>query len=57
MRRKMTLNAKAAPVGVVNSLWTSNAASGIPLRISAVAGAGTGYTPCAILILPLPVGW
>ena len=32
-----------APVGVVNSAATSKCASGTPVNISAVAGAGMGY--------------
>ena len=38
----------AAPVGVVSSNGTTDGASGTPLRISAVAGAGTLTRPCSI---------
>ena len=46
----------AAPVGVVISISTVDSASGTPLRISAVAGAGRGIRPCAALIQPRPGG-
>ena len=46
----------AAPVGVVNSPFTADGASGTPLSSSSVAGAGTGMTPWAHFTVPLPVG-
>ena len=46
----------AAPVGVVNSPSTVEAASGTPRKSSAVAGAGMLDWPWPIWILPLPVG-
>lgn len=44
----------AAPVGVVSSAETSICRSGIPLKISAVAGAGRGKEPWAHWIVPVP---
>jgi hypothetical protein len=44
----------AAPVGVTNSLCTPFEYVGLPCNNFAVAGAGTGKTPCAILALPPP---
>jgi len=46
----------AAPVGVVNSKATSEAATGTPFRMAAVAGAGTGSRPWRQSTNPLPVG-
>ena len=46
----------AAPVGVVSSQSTADAASGTPLSSSAVAGAGIEQRPWAISTNPVPVG-
>jgi hypothetical protein len=46
----------AAPVGVVSSSGTTDGASGMPFKISAVAGAGTLTRPCSISMYPVPVG-
>ena len=46
----------AAPVGVVNSPSIVDSANGMPQSNSAVAGAGTLSSPCAIVIRPMPVG-
>src|SRR4030042_3003024 len=44
----------AAPVGVVNSNGIFVEYTGTPLKISAVAGAGTGKIPCPVLTEPPP---
>ena len=42
----------AAPVGVIISPGMSPAKTGTPSSSSAVAGAGTGSTPCAHFTVP-----
>ena len=54
--RSTTVVRIAAPVGVVSSISTVDSASGTPLRISAVAGAGKAMRPWAALIQPFPGG-
>ena len=54
--RSTTVVRIAAPVGVVNSISTIDSASGTPLSISAVAGAGSAVRPWAALIQPFPGG-
>jgi len=44
----------AAPVGVTSSFWTPLEYVGFPCNNFAVAGAGTGKTPCAIFAVPPP---
>ena len=45
----------AAPVGVQSSASISPAQTGMPSSSAAVAGAGTGSTPCAQRTVPKPV--
>ena len=45
-----------APVGVTRSPWIPSSMTGIPCIRIAVAGAGIGNTPCAVLIVPPPRG-
>ena len=49
-----SVTAMAAPVGVVSSTLGPRAYTGLPVNNSAVAGAGTGSTPCSVFIVPLP---
>jgi hypothetical protein len=51
-----TLARIAAPVGVVSSNSTFDAASGTPLSSSSVPGVGTGMMPWAAFTVPVPVG-
>jgi len=44
----------AAPVGVTNSPSTPVEYTGTPDKISDVAGAGTGNTPCSHFTVPDP---
>src|ERR671910_3328442 len=46
----------AAPVGVVVSLGSSVQRTDEPLRISSVAGPGTGRGPWAASTTPVPIG-
>ena len=56
MRPKPAANSAAmpAPVGVMSSCGSSICPSGMPFKISIVAGAGTGKMPCAHFTVPWP---